>query len=189
MNRVLSPLQLRELDALSDEQQREAMQRLVDEVSGETPRAPCSVFLPKQLRRVQRRHAPLCPAVKYAAAHASELPIHFGKTSLPGSLTSCGWRSPCNPSRQVHAAGIEPGEDRSLRRQLRQLDGRRAAAERSRLVSVGLGGGGEGGIAEALREVQLQVRCRGGCSQAPARSTAKALPLRCRCVLLRVHAQ
>lgn len=81
--------QLRELDALSDEQQREAMQRLVDE---------------------------------------------------------------------VHAAGIEPGEDWALRRQLRQLDGRRAAAERCRLVSVGLGGGGEGGIAEALREVQLQVK-------------------------------
>ncbi|KAL4443668.1 hypothetical protein ABPG75_011405 [Micractinium tetrahymenae] len=82
--------QLRELDALSDEQQREAMQQLVDD---------------------------------------------------------------------VHAAGVEPGEDRSLRQQLRQLDGRRAAAERCRLVSVGLGGGGgEGGIAEALREVQLQVK-------------------------------
>lgn len=84
--------QLRELDALSDEQQREAFQRLVDE---------------------------------------------------------------------VHAVGVEPGEDRQLRQQLRQLDGRRAAAERCRLVSVGLGGGGGGeggGIAQALRDVQLQVK-------------------------------
>lgn len=57
--------------------------------------------------------------------------------------------------------GVEPGEDRQLRQQLRQLDGRRAAAERCRLVSVGLGGGGGGeggGIAQALRDVQLQVK-------------------------------
>lgn len=56
---------------------------------------------------------------------------------------------------------MEPGEDRHLRQQLRQLDGRRAAAERCRLVSVGLGGGGGGeggGIAHALRDVQLQVK-------------------------------
>ena len=39
---------------------------------------------------------------------------------------------------QVQGAGVEPGEDRLLRQQLRQLDGRRAAAERCRLVSVGL---------------------------------------------------
>lgn len=61
----------------------------------------------------------------------------------------------------MHAAGVEPGEDRQLRQQLRQLDGRRAAAERCRLVSVGLGGGGGGeggGIAQALRDVQLQVK-------------------------------
>lgn len=60
---------------------------------------------------------------------------------------------------QVQAAGVEPGEDRALRQQLRQLDGRRAAAESCRLVSVGLGGGGDGGgIAQALRDVQLQVK-------------------------------
>lgn len=59
---------------------------------------------------------------------------------------------------QVRAAGVEEGEDRALRSMLRQLDGRRAAAERCRLVSVGLNGDGGGGIAEALREVQLQVK-------------------------------
>lgn len=148
------------------------------------------------LRRAQRCSVSLFPVVLYLAARVSGPHVCCG---LEQQATELAWRldfllrlqhalHPL-PSCQVHAAGIEPGEDRSLRRQLRQLDGRRAAAERSRLVSVGLGGGGEGGIAEALREVQLQVRCRGGCSQAPARSTAKALPLRCRCVLLRVHAQ
>jgi NAD(P)H-hydrate repair Nnr-like enzyme with NAD(P)H-hydrate epimerase domain len=60
---------------------------------------------------------------------------------------------------EVQAAGMEPGEEGALRRALRQLDGRRAAAERCRLVSVGLGGGGGGGgIAEALRDVELQVK-------------------------------
>ena len=37
---------------------------------------------------------------------------------------------------QVHAAGVEPGEDLSLRQQLRQMEGRRAAAERCRLVRL-----------------------------------------------------
>ncbi|GAB4813044.1 hypothetical protein N2152v2_000090 [Parachlorella kessleri] len=59
---------------------------------------------------------------------------------------------------QVHAAGVEPGEDLALRQQLRQMEGRRAAAERCRLVSVGLGGSGDGGVQEAIRSVELHVK-------------------------------
>jgi hypothetical protein len=59
---------------------------------------------------------------------------------------------------EVRQAGIEPGEERALRRQLRQLDGRRAAAQACRLISVGLGGDGGGGMADAMRDVQLQVK-------------------------------
>ena len=69
MQRLLLCLQLAELEQLSDERQREAMQALVDAVGG---------------------------------------------------------------------AGLEPGEDRWLRQRLRQLEGRRAAAEGCRLVALGL---------------------------------------------------
>ena len=60
----------------------------------------------------------------------------------------------------VMSSGIEPSEDSTLRRRLRQLDARRDAAERSQLVAVGLGGGGSGGggMMEALHDVELHVR-------------------------------
>lgn len=60
----------------------------------------------------------------------------------------------------VMASGIEPQEDSTLRRRLRQLDSRRDAAERCQLVAVGLGGGGSGGggMMEALHDVELHVR-------------------------------
>eukprot|EP00887_Chlorella_sp_A99_P005825 scaffold1.g5825.t1 len=59
----------------------------------------------------------------------------------------------------VAAVGLEPGEDMRLRRRLRQLDARRSAAERCRLVSTALDDPATGaGVLGALRDVEGHLR-------------------------------
>lgn len=59
----------------------------------------------------------------------------------------------------VTAARVEPGEDVSLRKQLRELDSRRDAAERCRLVSVAVGSDASGdGMLSAMDTVKQHVQ-------------------------------
>lgn len=58
----------------------------------------------------------------------------------------------------VASVAVEPGEDVSLRRRLRQLDARRDAAERCRLAVTGIGGGDDIGLSGLLLEVERHVR-------------------------------
>lgn len=59
----------------------------------------------------------------------------------------------------VAAKGIKESEDIILKQKLRELDSRREASDRCRFVAVGIGSNsGDGGIMEALRDVEGHVR-------------------------------
>ena len=72
---------------------------------------------------------------------------------------------------QVHAAALEPGEERALRRRLRRMTERRGAVARCQLVGqalAGEGGGGAGGLDDGLRTVEGHLSAILGVEEAHA---------------------
>jgi hypothetical protein len=73
--------------------------------------------------------------------------------------------------RQVHAAALELGEERRLRRRLRRMTERRGAVARCQLVGqalAGEGGGGAGGLDDGLRAVEGHLSAILGVEEAHA---------------------
>lgn len=61
----------------------------------------------------------------------------------------------------VMSSGLEPEEDFLLKRKIRSLETRKGASEQCNLITIGLGGGsgsGEGGMMDALHDVEMHVR-------------------------------
>lgn len=56
----------------------------------------------------------------------------------------------------MRATGVEEGEERRLRRELRRMEARRSAVERCGLVRTALGA--DGGVADGLSSVEAHVQ-------------------------------
>lgn len=61
---------------------------------------------------------------------------------------------------QINGASISPGEDRELKRRLRNLEARRYSAEKCRLAGLSIAGDGSGGggVLDALLDIERNIR-------------------------------
>ena len=114
--------QLAAIDALGDEDTRSTLQRLVDEVRATSIAERCAVEWPGRVPSFVHDLASCC----HDAQH--------GRATDAAAIRCCLRIFLCLVLRQVRAVGVEEGEERRLRAQLRQMESRRAAVERCSLV-------------------------------------------------------